>query len=295
MKTAGKLAIPAALAILAIAVNVRAQSTDAIPNGAMAFSQQAGSAPVPPLPPTAPMPPMQPDEAVAVVGAELGPGHHIVKGAPLSARTESEMTQVLGNGTHIDRKSSGAIYRDSQGRMRLEVTHSLMGGSMTGADGGKAAGHQMIFIMDPVAQAHYVLEPDQKIARQISPPPGNDMKEMKDSHHGEFDDGKNVTAESLGTQTINGISATGTRTTRTIATGEIGNDSPIQIVTERWYSPALQMNIMTKRTDPRVGSTTYQLINISREEPSESLFQVPTDYTVEQGPMHMRHMEHPQE
>jgi hypothetical protein len=150
--------------------------------------------------------------------------------------------------------------------------------------------------MDPVVKAHYVLEADRKIARRMGPLPGADMKEMEKFHHGEFDDGKNVTTESLGTQTINGISATGTRTTRTIAAGEIGNDKPIQIVTERWYSATLQMNIMTKRTDPRIGTTTYQLTNISRDEPSESLFQVPTDYTLEQGPF-MRHMmtEHPQQ
>jgi hypothetical protein len=290
MKTASKLTITAALAILAIAASARAQTANTMPSGAARFSQQAG-APSPP--------PMPPDDAVAVVGAELGPGHHIVTGAPVSAQTETEMTQVLANGIHIDRKSSGAIYRDSQGRMRLEATHLLMGGPMMMAKAGTgmSAGmdHHIVFIMDPVAKAHYVLEPDRKIARQVGPPPSADMKEMEKFHHGDFDEGKNVTSESLGTQTINGISATGTRTTRTIAAGEIGNDKPIQIVTERWYSTALQMNILTKRTDPRTGTTTYQLTDISREEPSASLFQIPSDYTVEQGPMHMRHMEHPQQ
>jgi hypothetical protein len=102
-----------------------------------------------------------------------------------------------------------------------------------------------------------------------------------------MDGGKNVTTDPLGTQTINGLSATGTRITKTIATGTVGNDNPIQVVIERWYSPALQMNVMTKRTDPRTGTTTYQLVGVSRDEPSESLFQVPSDYTIEQGgPMH---------
>jgi hypothetical protein len=297
MKTVSKLAITTALAFLVFTVSVRAQTADTA-SGATSFNQQAGAPPPPPMPKDKTFFFFSSDDAVAVVGAELGPGHHIVTGAPLSAQTETETTQALANGTHIDRKSNGAFYRDSQGRMRMEVTHPLMRGPMMEpeAASGAGIGHQIVFIMDPVAKAHYVLDPDRKIARQVGPPPGADMKGMEKFHHGEFDSGKNVTTESLGTQTINGISATGTRITRTITAGEIGNDKPIQIVIERWYSPALQMNIMTKRTDPRFGTTTYQLTNISREEPAESLFQVPSDYTLTQGPpMHHMMMGHPQQ
>lgn len=96
--------------------------------------------------------------------------------------------------------------------------------------------------------------------------------------------GEPGTTEQLGTQTMEGVQVTGTRTTRTIAAGEIGNDQPIQVVTERWYSPALQTVVMSKRSDPRVGVTTYRLTNISLAEPSPDLFQVPADYTVKDGP-----------
>ena len=66
----------------------------------------------------------------------------------------------------------------------------------------------------------------------------------------------------------------------------MGNDKPIQIVTERWYSEALKMNVMTKRTDPLHGGTTiYKLTNISHDEPASSLFEIPADYTVKEGPM----------
>ncbi len=278
MKRVGALAI-AALGILAVSASAQAQTGDTVPAGAASAGQQAGAPP--------PMPPMPPDEAVAVIGAELGPGHHIVTGAPMSAQTETEVTQVLGNGTHIDRKSNGSIARDNQGRMRLEVTRPPIGAGLAAAVGGVPTRH-IVFIMDPVAQTHYVLEPDRKIARQMGPPPAGDMKDMERFHGEEgMDGGKNVTTDPLGTQTINGLSATGTRITKTIATGTVGNDNPIQVVIERWYSPALQMNVMTKRTDPRTGTTTYQLVGVSRDEPSESLFQVPSDYTIEQGgPMH---------
>lgn len=97
--------------------------------------------------------------------------------------------------------------------------------------------------------------------------------------------GQPGTTEQLGTQTMEGVQVTGTRTTNTIPAGRIGNDQPIQVVTERWYSPALQTVVMSKRSDPRVGVTTYRLTNISLAEPSLDLFQVPSDYTVKDGPM----------
>ncbi|HEY6292503.1 MAG TPA: hypothetical protein VI455_13225, partial [Terriglobia bacterium] len=58
----------------------------------------------------------------------------------------------------------------------------------------------------------------------------------------------------------------------------------IVIVSERWTSPDLQAVVYSKRTDPRFGTTIYQLTNVSRQEPNGSLFQVPADYTVKEGP-----------
>jgi hypothetical protein len=93
----------------------------------------------------------------------------------------------------------------------------------------------------------------------------------------------NAVKESLGKQNIEGVDAEGTRTTVTIPAGEIGNERPIEIVSERWYSPELQLVVMTRNSDPRSGETTYRLTNISRTEPAKSLFEVPADYTVKEG------------
>ena len=89
--------------------------------------------------------------------------------------------------------------------------------------------------------------------------------------------------ESLGTQVIEGVEAEGTRTTITIAAGEIGNEQPINIVSERWYSPALQVVVMTRHADPRSGETIYRLSNINRAEPARTLFEVPSDYTIKES------------
>jgi hypothetical protein len=86
--------------------------------------------------------------------------------------------------------------------------------------------------------------------------------------------------ESLGTQMIEGVEAEGTRSTLTIQAGEIGNELPINIVSEQWYSPALQTVVMTKFSDPRYGESSFRLTNINRSEPAHSLFEVPADYQI---------------
>jgi hypothetical protein len=87
-----------------------------------------------------------------------------------------------------------------------------------------------------------------------------------------------VNKESLGTQVMEGVNAQGNRETSTIDAGAIGNDRPIQTVSERWYSPDLQMDVMTRRSDPRSGEEITRLANINRAEPDPSLFELPPGY-----------------
>jgi len=91
--------------------------------------------------------------------------------------------------------------------------------------------------------------------------------------------------EQLGTKVVEGVQADGTRTTLTIPAGQIGNQNPIQIVDEVWRSADLQVIVHSEHSDPRMGTTVYSLQNISRSDPSPELFQVPTDYTVKDGPV----------
>jgi TonB family protein len=91
------------------------------------------------------------------------------------------------------------------------------------------------------------------------------------------------TKEKLGRQTIEGVEADGTRITVTIPAGTMGNERPINIVTEHWYAPELQTVVMTKHSDPRFGETSYRLTNINRSEPAHSLFEVPPDFEIKQS------------
>lgn len=86
--------------------------------------------------------------------------------------------------------------------------------------------------------------------------------------------------ESLGIQKIDGIDAEGTRTVNTIPAGALGNERPIDIISERWFSPELQIVVLTRHSDPRTGESVYRLENINRSEPHADLFRVPSDYSV---------------
>jgi hypothetical protein len=237
--------------------------------------------------PVGPGPGMGPDDAIAFVGFEGGVGGKTVTGAPFSATFSTQTTQALADGNQIQRSTTGSFARDSQGRTRRDMTLPGIG---PWAASGKAAPH-VVFINDAVAGTQYILEPDSKTARQVQPPQGGRHRhggpgafgQAGPPPGGQGPDQKDVVTTSLGTQTINGVQAEGTRYVRTIPAGAIGNQNPIVITTERWYSSDLQMVVLSKRSDPRTGETVTQLTNIQRTEPDASLFQVPSNYTVKQG------------
>lgn len=213
---------------------------------------------------------------------EMHPGK-VVTGAPYSAITVIVTTQTLADGTTINRKIQANVVRDSQGRVRRETTMPAIG--PLAANGQPKT---FILIHDPVAGTAFELHPDTKTAVQLPARMGG--KKNPDALQNKFDArleeevaNGTLKKDDLGTQSVNGISAQGTRYTRTIPAGQIGNDKPITIVNERWYSADLQIVVKSTRNDPRFGTTTYTVTNLQREEPAATLFTVPADYTVTQG------------
>jgi hypothetical protein len=253
-----------------------------------ARAQQAPAGPPPPPPgddvvfiATTGTGPMMPPDEVGFIEFEGSIEGKTVTGAPFTANFSTQRTQTLADGNVIQRSTTGSLARDSQGRTRRDMTLPPMG---AWAAAGKIPS-QISTINDPVAGTHYVLDPNQKIARQMPAPSVRGAWKFRGENgtaSSEADAAKpNVTTTSLGTQTINGLSATGTLTTRTIPAGAIGNQKPIVITVERWYSADLQTAVLTKRSDPRSGDTVTQLTNIQPHEPAASLFQVTSDYTIQ--------------
>ncbi len=97
---------------------------------------------------------------------------------------------------------------------------------------------------------------------------------------GQASDEPTPTTESLGDQMIEGIHVPGTRMTTTIPAEKMGNEQPILVTSERWYSPELKATVMTKHNDPWAGELKTQFTNVNTSEPDSSLFLVPGDYKV---------------
>lgn len=219
-----------------------------------------------------------------IMGLEGGKPGVVVTGAPFSGKEVTTETQTLADGTHITRTNTAQLYRDSQGRTRIERTFSGMGPWAGGTP------KTTIEIVDPVASVIYLLDPATSTATKM-PMPAAPSAAMLAKHEAErqaMQSSEGATTTSLGTQSIQGVSCTGTQTTTTIAAGTIGNDRPIVVTTQRWTSPDLQLTLQSKRIDPRMGEMDFEFQNISRAEPDASLFQPPASYTLTTKPA-MKH------
>jgi hypothetical protein len=244
---------------------------------------------------------------IGITAALAGP-MSTTAGAPYSAQAVTQRIQVLADGNRIVQTTTNNVARDGQGRVRRE--ESLPG--FAGKDGSD--GPHLVLIEDPVAGVHITLDAANKTAFKMPfgqmkagekaaaengvPPVTVNKTFFISSGQPGMDTVQTVqlmklktTAEAgaakadLGTQMVEGVNAHGTKLTQTIPAGQVGNEMPITITTETWYSPDLKVLVMSKSDDPRMGETTYKLTNIQRAEPDATLFQVPEDYAVKDKPM----------
>jgi hypothetical protein len=260
----------------------------------------------------------EPARKAATEVAARVPLEKALKGAPYSAETVVEGTQQLADGNRIARKTTGRVYRDSDGRTRREED--------------RANGTMSISITDPMGGFSYSLDAQNKIAwRTPMGAAGIIMGKVEASQAGEkrklegvlkieveneaaaaraggSDDVKTVTgvvggrggaggsfarvapggvpsvgpvtAGPLEHKTMEGVAVEGRKMTTVLPAGQVGNEQPITITSEQWSSPELSILVMTRHSDPRTGDSTYRVQNIIRAEPDRSLFMVPADYTV---------------
>jgi hypothetical protein len=243
----------------------------------------------------------------------------VVPNAPYQGEAVTESVMTLADGNRIVKKTTTRVYRDSAGLTRKETvgpdgqvtsvfisnpvgktTYALDPATQTasrtsvyyyavahkdgeppaaetishaarvGQDGGTLTVATSSSTSTGTTQTHEI----QKSVIVTAGEGGVLRVESFDSAKGD------VVNEDLGEQTIEGVLAKGTRTTRIIPAGALDNEQPIRIVSEEWFSQELQVLVLTKHSDPRVGDTTYRLVNISRTEPAKSLFELPSGYTV---------------
>ncbi|MGH9969116.1 MAG: hypothetical protein ACREBG_15115 [Pyrinomonadaceae bacterium] len=261
----------------------------------------------------------QPDGTFKLLGARSNfSATVVVKGAPYSASASTEHIQTLGDGNQIIQKNEATHYRDSEGRMRIEQKlrtigkwtavgdpptiinlwdpvagdfYSLDPRSRTALKNTRPARRVIVAPFPKTKDSQFVKPDADKLVawakegkkQQVGAPAAKEQtsdltKTNRPGGQETFD--KKKKKEPLGTQMIEGVAAEGTRLTLTIPAGEIGNVLPIEIVDESWYSPDLQIVVMSKHHDPRSGDTVYRLTNINRNEPDRSFFEVPAEYRI---------------
>ncbi len=255
------------------------------------------------------------------VRARIAVEAKITTGAPYSGEAITESNQVLADGNRISRKTTTRVYRDGEGRTRREeiddtgavvsvsivdpvahVSYVLDPASRSAyrdpiriaMPGEGAATGRGVMRRSPDGPASPPAEVQERMkvtaeelarAKAVTPvpppPPPPPLPGAKAAIEEAVS--KSAAHEELGQQTIEGVVANGSRATTTIAAGAIGNLQPIKVVSEQWFSPDLQVLVMTRHNDPRSGETIYRLQNIVRAEPDRTLFTVPADYTLRES------------
>ena len=195
-----------------------------------------------------------------------------VQGRPFSGTEVRHTLQTLADGTHVEHTDTTQLYRDAQGRMRAESPNR-------------------IFIYDPVGGFTADLFPSEQHYEKLPLKEGTsvffglagsreDVSRTSAStppHYGQR--AARPGTEDLGTQFLGGIQVKHSRYTSVIPAGTFGNDRPISVTNERWYSDDLQLLVKSVNNDPRFGVSTYELANIVQAPPDPTLFQIPIDYS----------------
>jgi hypothetical protein len=232
----------------------------------------------------------------------------VVKNEPYQAQALTEMKQTLADGSHIVQTTTATVARDNDGRTARIQKLSTMG-PWRSADSSPGSSQTLTTIFDPVAKEHIDYTSDSKVAHVLTMPPlppgvveggevgvtmsvsgfapapagavGQSFGMQAGTVSPEANEGVEPKTESLGAKAIEGVQATGTRSTTTIPAGAIGNDKDLIITRETWYSAELKLVIQSTQNDPRFGQTTYSLTHIEQGPPDEALFQVPAGYKID--------------
>lgn len=189
-----------------------------------------------------------------------------VPGLPFSATLVIEWERELPDGSTQVLRTINLIARDSRGRTRNEIRR-LMPESFHGSP--ELTG---VHLYDPETGIRTTLLPAQQTARREYIPKQPSAPNPPNSSA--------VKTEDLGTTTLNGLQAKGTRRIYTVSSAEIDDGEPFEVESETWYSTELQLNLLVRYADPRTGVQTAGVSGLKREEQPATLFEVPQDYKI---------------
>lgn len=196
-----------------------------------------------------------------------------ISGKPFSAKSRTEWTRQLQDGSTLQLHLTANLARDSQGRVYRERRSFMPGLS------NEETRLTQIMIFDPVAQSQTICTVALHKCVVSNYHPRTNFREMP---AGSFDGGRRyLNRESLGSNTMDGLDVTGTRETITVSPGTVGNEKPLVSIREFWYSAELQTNLAVTRKLPIDGLQVVQLSDVNTGEPAPELFQAPAGFVIE--------------
>ncbi len=191
------------------------------------------------------------------------------QGAPFRATVITDWTRTLADGTRVTVKNRRTVARDSTGRIFQERRYLAADG-----DTNPTQISQLEYY-DPVRKELTSCVPQQKLCTvQSWFIPQKALETCKPSTGPHV----TITCDALGTGNISNLDTVGSRQIVTITGGPLGYKEPEPTIKEFWFSPRLELNLITKRFEPRGGAQNFTFQNIDLTEPDASLFTPPAGY-----------------
>jgi hypothetical protein len=198
--------------------------------------------------------------------------------APFTLLLETEWVRGLPDGGSITTVNKRQIARDTEGRIYMERWF------LVPKDGKDKSQMTTIQISDPASHTLYncfMRSPKKECMLVTYTPSPNAVFKFQGPPTGPLPNGRGEAIhEDLGNQLVSGLETTGTRDTIIFNPGLFGNDRKMTIEREFWYSPKLGFNVLSKRSDPRIGTQTFTVTNLILSEPDPNLFNLPEGFKV---------------
>jgi hypothetical protein len=198
--------------------------------------------------------------------------------APFSLTLHTEWVKNLSDGSTITIVNQRRIARDTEGRIYQERWR------LVPQNGKEESPMAAIQISDPVNHTYYncfTLDARHQCGLFTYGPSTNTVFSFQGPPSGPLPDGQGESVhEDLGTQFVAGIQTLGTRDTVIYNAGVFGNERKMSVEREFWYAPNLGFNLLSKRSDPRIGTETFTATDLLLSDPDAKLFEPPQGFTV---------------
>jgi hypothetical protein len=198
-----------------------------------------------------------------------------IANAPFSLTLVAEWSRS-GSGGTFTLTNQRRILRDGHGRIYQERRLLVPKGSNIKSE------MDVFQIMDPTQHTWLNCGPRQKICELLPYRMRTDMNYAPTlGASGSLPDGKGSRqVENLGVSSTSGVNVTGYRETVTLNPGVMGNDQPMVITREFWFSPQLQINLISKVDTPTTGKQVFTVTDLTTSEPDPKFFEVPEGYQI---------------